>query len=157
MLSFFWVPLEISEFSPTPPHKDRVTSGRSVAESDEHSVPLSAAALPTDWGDWDPEHPPISTQCLGTFSDSLKTVRLVIYAHGETPELRTKLAFINFVPFGEVPGDNFRFKYIQVIQVNIFRSLVLAPLPHTFTEIEIRLSVLYSLSLHSLLEPNQGQ
>lgn len=76
--------------------------------------------------------------------------------HTFPPVLRAKFTFINFVPFGEVPGDNFRFKYIQVIQVNIFRSLVLAPLPHTFTEIEIRLSVLYSISLHSLLEPNQG-
>lgn len=60
-----------------------------VAESDRHSVPLSAAALPTDWGDWDPERPPISTQCLGTFSDSLKTVRLIIFTHWETPVLVT--------------------------------------------------------------------
>lgn len=82
---FFCVPLEISEFSPTPPHKDKVTSGRSAtAESDKHSVPLSAAALPTDWGDWDPERPPISTQCLGTCSDSLKTGPFVIFTHQET-------------------------------------------------------------------------
>lgn len=66
------LPLEISEFSPTPPHSDSVTSGRSPAESDRHSVPLSAAALPTDWGDWDPERCPVSTQCLLTCSDSLK-------------------------------------------------------------------------------------
>lgn len=65
------LPFEISEFSPTPPHSDSVTSGRSPAESDRHSVPLSAAALPTDCGDWDPERRPISTQCLGTCSDSL--------------------------------------------------------------------------------------
>lgn len=65
-------PFEISEFSPTPPHSDSVTSGRSLAESDRHSVPLSAAALPTDWGDWDPERRPVSTQCLGTGSVSLK-------------------------------------------------------------------------------------
>lgn len=71
----FAAPLEISEFSPTPPQSDSVTSGRSQAESDKHSVPLSAAALPTDWGDWDPEHLPASTQCLGTCSDSLKTDR----------------------------------------------------------------------------------
>lgn len=36
------------------------------------------------------------------------------------------------VPFGEVPGNNIGIKCIQVIQVNIFRSLMLAPLPHTF-------------------------
>lgn len=45
------VPLDISEFSVRPPHRDRVTSGRSPAESERHSVPLSAAALPTDCGD----------------------------------------------------------------------------------------------------------
>ncbi len=37
-----------------------------------------------------------------------------------------------FVPFWEVPGNNIRFKCIQVIQVNVFRSLMLTPLPHTF-------------------------
>lgn len=69
-------PLEISEASFRPPHSDRVTSGRSPEESDRHSVPLSAAALPTDCGDWEPERCPFcrtSTQCLGTSSDSLKS------------------------------------------------------------------------------------
>lgn len=66
------LPLEISEFSLTPPQSDKVTSGRSPAESDRHSVPLSAAALPTDWGDWEPELLPVSTQFFGSCSDSLK-------------------------------------------------------------------------------------
>lgn len=112
-----------------------MTSGRSAAaESDKHSVPLSAAALPTDWGDWDSERPPISTQCLGTCSDSLKTDRVVIFTLQETLVIPMKFIWLTalFVPFGEIPGDNFRFKYIQVIQVNIFRSLMLAPLPHCF-------------------------
>lgn len=56
-----------------PPHSDRVTSGRSLGESDKLSVPLSAAALPTDWGEWDTERFPISTQCLGSCSGSLQT------------------------------------------------------------------------------------
>ena len=36
------------------------------------------------------------------------------------------------VPFWEVAGNNIRFKCNQVVQVNIFRALVLAPLAHTF-------------------------
>lgn len=63
--------MDISEFSVRPPHRDRVTSGRSLAESERHSVPLSAAALPTDWGDCEPEHIPESIQCLAAASDSL--------------------------------------------------------------------------------------
>lgn len=146
--ALFWVPLEISEFSPTPPHKDKVTSGRSAAaESDKHSVPLSAAALPTDWGDWDSERPPISTQCLGTCSDSLKTDRVVIFTLQET--LVFPMKFILFVPFGEIPGNNFRFKYIQVIQVNIFRSLMLAPLPHHFMRKKKDMIVLFYLTSSS--------
>lgn len=94
----FCIPLEISEFSPTPPHKDKVTSGRSAAaaESDRHSVPLSAAALPTDWGDWDSERPPISAQCLGTCSDSLKTDLVVIFTHQETLVLPMENFFFFF-------------------------------------------------------------
>lgn len=65
------VPLEISAFSVRPPHRDRVTSGRSLAESERHSVPLSAAALPTDCGDWEPDCIPESIQCLVAASDSL--------------------------------------------------------------------------------------
>lgn len=65
-------PLGISEFSPTPPHSDSVTSGRSLEESDKHSVPLSAAPLPTDWGDWDPDRCPVSNQFFGTGSVSLE-------------------------------------------------------------------------------------
>lgn len=66
------IPLGISEFSATPPHKERVTSGRSLGESDKLSVPLSAATLPTDWGEWDTERRPTSTQCLGSCSGSLQ-------------------------------------------------------------------------------------
>lgn len=50
-----------------------MTSGRSLGESDRLSVPLSAAPLPTDWGEWDTEHRPTSsTQCLGSCSGSLQ-------------------------------------------------------------------------------------
>lgn len=66
------VPLDISEFSVRPPHRDRVTSGRSLAESERHSVPLSAAALPTDCGDCEPERIPESIQCFAAASDSLE-------------------------------------------------------------------------------------
>lgn len=195
----FWVPLEISEFSPTPPHSDRVTSGRSPAESDRHSVPLSAAALPTDWGDWDPERLPISTQCLGTCSDSLETHRQTVQFHrvvttaaaiftsfahvsgriktqycGPIQKLSmnvlsppehvlihsyiilnevTWLHLLGFVPFWEVPSNNVWFKCIQVVQVNIFRALMLAPLPHTFVkaaeEMTVRVySEIFSLPLN---------
>lgn len=65
------VPLDISAFSVRPPHRESVTSGRSLAESDRHSVPLSAAALPTDWGDWEPERISESIQCLVAASASL--------------------------------------------------------------------------------------
>ncbi|TNN78778.1 hypothetical protein EYF80_010948 [Liparis tanakae] len=54
-------------------HRESVTSGRSLAESERHSVPLSAAALPTDWGDWDPESISESIQCFVAASDSLTT------------------------------------------------------------------------------------
>lgn len=64
-------PLEISPFSLRPPHSDRVTSGRSMAESERHSVPLSAAALPTDWGDWEPDSVSDSGHCREPGSDSL--------------------------------------------------------------------------------------
>lgn len=67
-----------------PPHSDRVTSGRSLGESDKLSVPLSTAALPTDWGEWDTERLPISTQCLGSCSGSLQTDKL----HDVTQSLR---------------------------------------------------------------------
>lgn len=66
------VPLDISAFSVRPPHRERVTSGRSLAESERHSVPLSAAALPTDCGDCEPECIPESIQCLVAASDSLE-------------------------------------------------------------------------------------
>ena len=68
----FHVPLEISPFSLRPPQSESVTSGKSIAESDMHSVPLSAAALPTDWGDWDPERVSDSVHCLKPGSESLK-------------------------------------------------------------------------------------
>lgn len=111
-----------------------MTSGRSAAaaESDKHSVPLSAAALPTDWGDWDSERPPSSTQCLGTCSDSLKTDLAVTVRICLRYRWSVFLWTALFVPFREIPGDNVRFEYIQVIQVNIFRSLMLAPLSHSF-------------------------
>lgn len=66
------VPLDISAFSVRPPHRERVTSGRSFAESERHSVPLSAAALPTDCGDCETERIPESIQCLLAASDSLE-------------------------------------------------------------------------------------
>lgn len=66
------IPFEISPFSLSPPHRDRVTSGRSLAESDRHSVPLSAAALPTDCGECEPECIPESIQCLEPESESLQ-------------------------------------------------------------------------------------
>lgn len=67
------IPFGISEFSATPPHRDKVTSGRSLGESDRLSVPLSAAPLPTDWGEWDTERCPTSSaQCLGSCSSSLQ-------------------------------------------------------------------------------------
>lgn len=66
------VPLEISPFSLRPPQSERVTSGKSIAESDMHSVPLSAAALPTDWGDWEPERVSDSAHCLKPGSESLQ-------------------------------------------------------------------------------------
>ncbi len=66
------VPLDISAFSVRPPHRDSVTSGRSLAESERHSVPLSAAALPTDCGDCEPECISESIQCLVAASDSLE-------------------------------------------------------------------------------------
>ena len=64
------LPLEICPFSLRPPQRDRVTSGRSMAESERHSVPLSAAALPTDCGDWEPESVSASGHCLEPGSDS---------------------------------------------------------------------------------------
>ena len=66
------IPLDISAFSLRPPHRDRVTSGRSPAESERHSVPLSAAALPTDWGDWVPEVDPWSAPERDVASISLE-------------------------------------------------------------------------------------
>lgn len=48
-----------------------MTSGKSMAESERHSVPLSAAALPTDCGDWEPESVSDSGHCLEPGSDSL--------------------------------------------------------------------------------------
>lgn len=66
------VPLDISAFSVRPPHRERVTSGRSLVESERHSVPLSAAALPTDCGDCEPERISESIQCLAAASVSLK-------------------------------------------------------------------------------------
>lgn len=66
------IPLEISPFSLRPPQSESVTSGKSIAESDMHSVPLSAAALPTDWGDWEPERVSDSVHCLKPGSESLK-------------------------------------------------------------------------------------
>lgn len=48
-----------------------MTSGRSMAESERHSVPLSAAALPTDCGDWEPENVSHSGHCLEPGSVSL--------------------------------------------------------------------------------------
>lgn len=68
----FRIPLEISPFSLRPPQSESVTSGKSIAESDMHSVPLSAAALPTDWGDWEPERVSDSVHCLKPGSESLK-------------------------------------------------------------------------------------
>lgn len=68
----FHIPLEISPFSLRPPQSESVTSGKSIAESDMHSVPLSAAALPTDWGDWEPERVSDSVHCLKPGSESLK-------------------------------------------------------------------------------------
>lgn len=66
------VPLDISAFSVRPPHRERVTSGRSLVESERHSVPLSAAALPTDCGDCEPECISESIQCLAAASVSLE-------------------------------------------------------------------------------------
>lgn len=66
------LPLEISPFSLRPPQRERVTSGKSMAESERHSVPLSAAALPTDCGDWEPENVSDSGHCLEPGSDSLQ-------------------------------------------------------------------------------------
>lgn len=59
------------------------------------------------------------------------------------------MKFILYVPFGEIPGNNFRFKYIQVIQVNIFRSLMLAPLPHRFMREKKDMIVLFYLTSSS--------
>lgn len=145
------LPLEISEFSPTPPHSDSVTSGRSPAASDKHSVPLSAAALPTDWGDWDSERRPISTQCLGSGSDSLTKTKAGRHFYGTCFHNLVLLGgycvcFVVFtcrflfrcnvilrsVPFWEVASNNIGLEYVQVVQVNVFRPLMLAPLPHTF-------------------------
>lgn len=140
------LPFEISEFSATPPHSDSVTSGRSPAESDRHSVPLSAAALPTDCGDWDPDRRPISTQCLGTCSDSLRTKTQYIHSHTLWRCLMAPVIFIFMspisfcvqilfsLPFWEVAGSNIRLQRIQIVQVDILWPLVLAPLPHTFSE-----------------------
>lgn len=69
---FSHIPLEISPFSLRPPQSESVTSGKSIAESDMHSVPLSAAALPTDWGDWEPERLSDSVHCLKPGSESLQ-------------------------------------------------------------------------------------
>lgn len=66
------IPLEISPFSLRPPQRERVTSGKSMAESERHSVPLSAAALPTDCGDWEPESVSDSGHCLEPGSVSLQ-------------------------------------------------------------------------------------
>ncbi len=52
-----------------------MTSGRSLAESERHSVPLSAAALPTDCGDCEPECISESIQCFVAASDSLEQQR----------------------------------------------------------------------------------
>lgn len=76
------VPLDISAFSVRPPHRESVTSGRSLAESERHSVPLSAAALPTDWGDWEPECISESIQCFVAASDSLTTQKRTTRADG---------------------------------------------------------------------------
>lgn len=39
-----------------------------------------------------------------------------------------------YVPFWEVPGSNVRLECGEVFQVNIFWSLMLAPLPHNFVK-----------------------
>lgn len=39
-----------------------------------------------------------------------------------------------YVPFWEVPGSNVRLECSEVFQVNIFRSLMLASLPHNFVK-----------------------
>lgn len=39
-----------------------------------------------------------------------------------------------YVPFWEVPGSNVRLECSEVFQVNIFWSLMLAPLPHNFVK-----------------------
>lgn len=75
----FCIPFGISPFSLRPPQSDNVTSGKSIAESDIHSVPLSAAALPTDCGDWEPERVSDSIHCLEPGSESLKTRKTVFY------------------------------------------------------------------------------
>lgn len=61
------VPL-LTALSPRPPQSDSDTAGGSIVESDRHSVPLSVAALPTDWGEPDRTHP--SSHCS---TDSLHT------------------------------------------------------------------------------------
>jgi len=46
------IPLVISLFSDSPPHREMAIWGRSPNWSEKLSTPLSIPLLPTDWGDW---------------------------------------------------------------------------------------------------------
>lgn len=130
------LPLLIWASSPRPPQSDRETWGRSQAESERHSVPLSAAALPTDWGDWEPERRPTSTQCWATGSHSLTT------QNNTTPLRTTQLRMVDkhcvcggmrllsCVLFREVACHHVGLQSSDVIQVNVLWALMLTPLPH---------------------------
>lgn len=109
------IPLGMSEFSATPPHRDRVTSGRSLGVSDRLSVPLSTAPLPTDWGEWDTERRPASSQCLGSCSGSLQGGNHTGYWDGihccwlaGESSSKFEVTLKNFVGFGTFWGSSGR-------------------------------------------------